>query len=224
MLALAEEHGLFQVRDANVLLGLALATDRTTWMAGIEHLKRSLDAYRATGFRVFLSFYLAELAAACLRQGRLDESEAALHEAFETLARRLRAFLGAGTAPAARRAARRSPATSREAEAAFRKALDLPPAVRRGLTGAAGRDEPRPRLAGRRQRDEARELYRAAPGSSRMSRPPTWPMPRRCWRAGLTGLTLQLPDQIDVDAVHRRGGDAEQVQERGCPRMPGGCS
>jgi serine/threonine protein kinase/tetratricopeptide (TPR) repeat protein len=77
MLALSEEHGLFQVRDANVLLGLALDGE-----AGIEHLKKSLEAYRATGFRVFLSFYLAELAAACLRLGRFEESRAALDEAL----------------------------------------------------------------------------------------------------------------------------------------------
>jgi predicted ATPase len=81
MLALAQEHGLFQVRDANVLLGLALAMGEDP-DAGIEHLKASLEAYRATGFRVFLSFYLAELSAACLRRGRLEESEAALQEAF----------------------------------------------------------------------------------------------------------------------------------------------
>ena len=82
MIALSEEHGLFQVRDANVLLGLALAAGEDDPDAGIEHLKASLDAYRATGFRVFLSFYLAELSAACLRRGRLEESEAALQEAF----------------------------------------------------------------------------------------------------------------------------------------------
>jgi serine/threonine protein kinase/tetratricopeptide (TPR) repeat protein len=81
MLALSEEHGLFQVRDANVLLGLALAADQDG-AAGIEHLKRSLEAYRATGFRVFLTFYLGELAAACLRLGRLDESRAVLDEAI----------------------------------------------------------------------------------------------------------------------------------------------
>jgi serine/threonine protein kinase/tetratricopeptide (TPR) repeat protein len=78
MLALSEQHGLFQVRDANVLLGLALAASGED----VEHLKRSLEAYRATGFRVFLSFYLAELSAACLRLGRLEESRAALDEAF----------------------------------------------------------------------------------------------------------------------------------------------
>ncbi len=82
MLALSEEHGLFQVRDANVLLGLALAAGDEDPDAGIEHLEASLEAYRATGFRVFLSFYLAELSAACLRRGRLEESEAALQEAF----------------------------------------------------------------------------------------------------------------------------------------------
>jgi predicted ATPase len=82
MIALSEEHGLFQVRDANVLLGLALAAGDDDPDAGIEHLKASLEAYRATGFRVFLSFYLAELSAACLRRGRLEESAAALQEAF----------------------------------------------------------------------------------------------------------------------------------------------
>ena len=82
MIALSEEHGLFQVRDANVLLGLALSAGDDDPDAGIEHLKKSLEAYRATGFRVFLSFYLAELSAACLRRGRLEESEAALQEAF----------------------------------------------------------------------------------------------------------------------------------------------
>jgi serine/threonine protein kinase/tetratricopeptide (TPR) repeat protein len=81
MLALSEEHGLFQVRDANVLLGLAMAAGENT-EAGIEHLKKSLEAYRTTGFRVFLSFYLGELAAACLRLGRLEESRAALDEAL----------------------------------------------------------------------------------------------------------------------------------------------
>ena len=124
MIAVAEKHGLFQVRDANVLLGLALATGDDAPDAGIEHLKRSLDAYRATGFRVFLSFYLAELAAACLRQGRLDDSDAALQEAFAALndgserfwepeLHRLHGELlvRAGNA--------------REAEAAFRKALEV---------------------------------------------------------------------------------------------------
>jgi TOMM system kinase/cyclase fusion protein len=85
MIALSEQHGLFQVRDANVLLGIALIAGGEDPDAGIEHLKRSLDAYRATGFRVFLSFYLAELAEACLRRDRLEECEAALQEAFDAL-------------------------------------------------------------------------------------------------------------------------------------------
>jgi TOMM system kinase/cyclase fusion protein len=127
MIALSAEHGLFQVRDANVLLGLALAADDGDPDAadlGIDHLKQSLDAYRATGFRVFLSFYLAELAAACLRRNRLDESEAALQEAFgavhggserfwEPELHRLRGELLARAGSAA------------EAEAAFRKALEI---------------------------------------------------------------------------------------------------
>jgi TOMM system kinase/cyclase fusion protein len=157
MIALSEEHGLFQVRDANVLLGLALAAGEEDPDAGIDHLKTSLDAYRATGFRVFLSFYLAELSAACLRQGRLEESEAALQEAFgavhggserfwEPELHRLRGELLALSG---------SPG---EAEAAFRKAL----ATAAGRSATALELRAAVSLArlwqGLGQRDEARQL------------------------------------------------------------------
>ncbi|MES1244750.1 MAG: protein kinase [Acidobacteriota bacterium] len=157
MLALSEEHGLFQVRDANVLLGLALAAEDEDPDAGIDHLKASLDAYRATGFRVFLSFYLAELSAACLRRGRLEESEVALQEAFgavhggserfwEPELHRLRGELLALSGSAG------------EAEAAFRKAL----ATAAGRSALALELRAATSLArlwqGQGRRDEAREL------------------------------------------------------------------
>jgi TOMM system kinase/cyclase fusion protein len=161
MLALSEEHGLFQVRDANVLLGLALSMREATGEddpdVGIEHLKTSLDAYRATGFRVFLSFYLAELSAACLRRGRLEESAAALQEAFgavhggserfwEPELHRLRGELLALSG------------STGEAEAAFRKAL----ATAAGRSALALELRAAVSLArlwqGQGQRDEARQL------------------------------------------------------------------
>jgi serine/threonine protein kinase/predicted ATPase len=160
MIALSEEHGLFQVRDANVLLGLALAAGEEDPDAGIEHLKTSLEAYRATGFRVFLSFYLAELAAACLRRGRLEESEAALQEAFgavhagserfwEPELHRLRGELLALSSHAG---------ATDEAEAAFRKAL----ATAAGRSAASLELRAAVSLArlwqGGGQRDEARQL------------------------------------------------------------------
>ncbi len=86
LLALADAHGLFQVRDANVLLGLALATDSDDDVAGRAHLRRSLEAYRATGFRVFVGFYQVEFASACLRHDAVDEADAALQDAWAALA------------------------------------------------------------------------------------------------------------------------------------------
>jgi TOMM system kinase/cyclase fusion protein len=124
MLALTQHHGLYQSRDANVLLGIALATDSDDVVAGAQHLRRSLDAYRATGFRVFVSFYQAELAAACLQHGRLDEANTALDEAFATFANGSELFWSAelqrlrGEILAAR-------GEVAEAEACFRTALEL---------------------------------------------------------------------------------------------------
>ena len=124
MIAVAEKHGLFQVRDANVLLGIALATGDDNPDAGIEHLKRSLDAYRATGFRVFLSFYLAELAAACFRQGRFDDSDAALQEAFAALHAGSERFWEPELYRLHGELLARG-GNARDAEAAFRKALEV---------------------------------------------------------------------------------------------------
>ncbi len=81
MLSLSEQHGLFQVRDANVLLGLAWATESDDVAAGRAHLRRSLEAYRATGFRVFAGFYQVELAIACLQHDAIDEAAQALTDA-----------------------------------------------------------------------------------------------------------------------------------------------
>lgn len=157
MIALCQEHGLFQVRDANVLLGLALSSGDQDADAGIDHLKASLEAYRATGFRVFLSFYLAELSAACLRRGRLEESEAALQEAFgavhggserfwEPELHRLRGELLALSG------------SPQEAEASFRKAL----ATAAGRSALALELRAAVSLArlwqGQGQKDEARQL------------------------------------------------------------------
>ncbi|HEV2843550.1 MAG TPA: AAA family ATPase, partial [Thermoanaerobaculia bacterium] len=86
MLAINEDLGLFQAADARVMLGCAQAAgDPAGQDEGIASLRRSLDVYRASGFKVFLTFYLSELAAACLRRGRLEDAEAALGEAFQAL-------------------------------------------------------------------------------------------------------------------------------------------
>jgi tetratricopeptide (TPR) repeat protein len=156
MLILSKEHDLYLGRDANVLLGIALAAGEDG-DAGIEHLKRSLEDYRSTGFRVFLSFYLAELSAACLRLGRLDEGRAVLEEALALVRGGSERFWE----PELHRLDGELLAASgllEEAEAAFRRALETAAGYSaRSLELRAATSLAR-LWQGRDRRDEARRL------------------------------------------------------------------
>jgi len=86
MVALSERYGLFQLRDARVLGALADAAETATEGA-VGELRGAIDAYRESGFVVFLPFYLGRLAEVTLRSGAASDAAELLAEALD-LARR----------------------------------------------------------------------------------------------------------------------------------------
>ncbi|HEX2645024.1 MAG TPA: AAA family ATPase, partial [Thermoanaerobaculia bacterium] len=124
MIHLCEEHNLFQIRDANVMLGCAQVEtpDGEEW---IPRLRESIEIYRASGFQVFLTFYLAQLAAACLRFGRFMECEAALQEAIRLSEDNQELFWAAEIHRLAGDLALTRAEPRERAEGAYRRALEI---------------------------------------------------------------------------------------------------
>ena len=85
--ALAAEHGFAQVMAfATILGGWALAM-QGQGEEGITQIRQGITAWRATGAELGLSNYLALLAEACGRVGRIEEGLTTLAEGLEVIAR-----------------------------------------------------------------------------------------------------------------------------------------
>jgi class 3 adenylate cyclase/predicted ATPase len=125
-IALANEHGfaLYVVRG-RLQRSWALA-EQGELAQGIDQMRQSLTAYRATGAELVLPYFLARLAEACVRGDRTEEGLRALDEAltltdkhregwWKAEIHRLRGVLGLQQAPA----------DAKESEACFRRALAI---------------------------------------------------------------------------------------------------
>jgi DNA-binding winged helix-turn-helix (wHTH) protein/predicted ATPase len=81
-LELARSQGFApRVAIAQILWGWSRAAQGRT-AAGVDELRTGIEAYRTTGARMDLPYYLGLLADACLRAGRGDEGLAAIDEAL----------------------------------------------------------------------------------------------------------------------------------------------
>jgi len=82
-IALAEEEGFsFWGAGARVLRGWALAARGESAAAGVREIAQGLDAWRDTGSRTYLTYYLGLLADALLRDGRAAEAVERVNEAL----------------------------------------------------------------------------------------------------------------------------------------------
>jgi predicted ATPase len=125
--ALATEHGLAAwAADGTCCHGWAVAATGGDVAAGMAELRRGLAAERASGVLLFQPSFLGLLADACIRAGQPTEALTLLAEAlaivdkievrwFEAELHRLRGEAHLRTAPAG----------AAEAEACFRKAIEI---------------------------------------------------------------------------------------------------
>ncbi|HTV19259.1 MAG TPA: hypothetical protein VMG12_11325, partial [Polyangiaceae bacterium] len=85
---LVEKHGIVFCRPIATFCRGALASQHPhTLSQGVEDLERTVAECHALGHRVRLPYYLAVLAEALTRRGRLSEADATLHEALDRAAR-----------------------------------------------------------------------------------------------------------------------------------------
>ncbi len=89
VVALSEEKGYFWVAQGNFFLGcLAVESERAELSAeGIGRMRASVDAYRAAGAKLSMTYMQAQLAEAHLRAGEVEQARVCLEQAIKVMER-----------------------------------------------------------------------------------------------------------------------------------------
>jgi predicted ATPase len=127
-MAIATEHGFsFWLGGGLVMRGWAMA-EQGTWASGIAQLRRGLTMWMAAGSETYRTYFLALLAEALGREGRIEEGLDVLADALDVMRGTEECFHGAELHRLRGEFLLRQEASEvpcREAEACFRRSLAL---------------------------------------------------------------------------------------------------